>query len=411
MARRKKTARKFLIALMSGLCLAAVSINAADWPGFLGPNRDGHSPDKGLLKKWASDGPPLLWKVGNIGPGWSSMAVADGYVYTTGNSGSSQMLICLDINGKEKWRVAQGPIAPNRSYPGARSTPTVDGKLLYVTGGAGLVTCHRTSDGKVVWKRDMKSDMRGKVGGWKYAESVLILGNLAVVTPGGQNAIVALNKTTGRTVWKSDASGTAGYSSCIPITQGGRTIICNGSQSGLMFVDARTGKLLGRNKFAAPNTANCPTPAYSNGYLFWAVGYGKGSICLKISNSGGRWSFREAWRNRDFNCHPGNYVLAGGMVYGKSRRGLACADLKTGKTRWTQRVRAGQACFADGMLYVQADRGGAISLIDPKASSDRVKGTFSVAGSGSSWSHPIVIDGRLFVRYDKNLYCYNVKAK
>ena len=411
MTTRNTTVYALTAALLLGLCLTVVSINAANWPGFLGPNRDGHSPDKGLLKQWPKDGPPLVWKVNNIGPGWSSMSVADGCVYTTGNSGGMQMLICLDLKGKEKWRVEQGPKAPNGGYPGARSTPTIDGKLLYVTGGGGLVTCHSTADGKVVWKRDMKSEMGGRVGGWKYAESVLILGKLAIVTPGGSNAIVALDKATGKDVWKSDASGTAGYSSCIPITEGGSTIICNGSQSGLMFVDARTGKLLYHNKFAAPNTANVPTPAYSDGYLFWSVGYGKGSICFKVACTAGKWSFEEAWKSRDLNCHPGNYVVADGMVFGKGRGGLACVDLKTGKTKWKERVGAGQVAWADGMLYVVSDSGGRIALVDPTATDARTKGKFSVAGRGSSWSHPVVIDGRLYLRYDTNLYCYNIKAK
>jgi outer membrane protein assembly factor BamB len=410
MTTRNGTARVITAALLVGLCLAAVSVNAADWPGFLGPNRDGHSPDKGLVKSWSADGPPLLWKVDNVGPGWSSMAVADGAVYTTGNADGNQMLICLDIKGKEKWRVVQGPKAPNGGFPGARSTPTVDGKLVYVTGGAGAVTCHNTSDGKLIWKRGMRSDMGGKVGGWKYAESVLILGKLAIVTPGGKNAIVALDKMTGKTVWKSDASAQAGYSSCISITEGGSTIICNGSQSGLMFIDAKTGKELYRSKFAAPNTANCPTPAYSNGYLFWGVGYGKGSICLKVANSGGKWSFSEAWRSRDISSHPGNYVVNGGMVYGKGRGGLVCVDLKTGETLWKEKVGAGQVVWADGMLYVFADRGGKMSLVDPSAPSDKVKGSFSVKGSGSSWSHPVIIGGRLYLRYDKNLYCFNMKS-
>jgi len=410
MTKRNTVVYALTAALLLGLSLTVVSINAADWPGFLGPNRDGHSPDKGLLKKWPDDGPPLLWKVDNIGPGWSSMAVADGYVYTTGNSGDMQMLICLDLKGKEKWRVEQGPKAPNRGYPGARSTPTIDGKLLYVTGGGGLVTCHSTADGKVVWKRHMRSDMGGRVGGWKYAESVLILGKLAIVTPGGSNAIVALDKATGKDVWKSDASGTAGYSSCIAITEGGSTIICNGSQSGLMFVDAKTGKELYRNRFAAPNTANVPTPAYSDGYLFWSVGYGKGSICLKVARKAGKWSFKEAWKSRDLNCHPGNYVVANGLVFGKGRGGLACLDLKTGETKWKERVSTGQVCWADGMLYVASASGGRMALVDPSATEDRTKGKFSVAGRGSSWSHPVVIDGRLFVRYDTNLYCYNVKG-
>jgi len=397
--------------LLLGLCLTSAPAGAADWPGFLGPDRDGHSPDKGLLKQWPEAGPKLLWKVDTIGPGWSSMAVANGCVYTTGNAGDMQMLICLDLNGKEKWRVEQGPKCSHRRYSGARSTPTVDGDRIYVTGGNGLVTCHSTADGKILWRRHMKSEMGGKVGGWQYAESVLILGDLAVVTPGGQNAFVALDKMTGKDVWKSDASATAGYSSCITITEGGNTIIVNGSQSGLFAVDAKTGKLVYRHKFAAPNTANVPTPAYVDGLLFWAVGYGKGGACLKVEHDAGKWSFKEAWRTRDLSCHPGNYVVADGHVFGKSRGGLACVDLKTGQTKWKENVGAGQVCWADGMLYVVSDSGGRISLLDPAAESPKAKGTFTIEGSGRSWSHPVVIGGRLLLRYDTNLYCYDVKAK
>ena len=402
--------------LLLGLCLNSAVTVAADWPGFLGPNRDGRSPDKGLLKQWPEAGPPLLWKVDNIGPGWSSMSVADGCVYTTGNAGDMQMLICLDLAGKEKWRVAQGPKCSHRKYPGARSTPTIDAERIYLTGGTGLLTCHSTADGRILWKRHMKSELGGKVGGWQYAESALILGNLAIVTPGGQNAFVALDKMTGQQVWKSDASATAGYSSCVTVTEGGNTIIVNGSQSGLFVVDATTGKLIYKNDFAAPNTANVPTPAYvtlggGHGLLFWAVGYGKGSLCLEVEHDAGRWSFKEAWRNGDLNCHPGNYVVAGGCVFGKGRGGFVCVDLKTGQTQWQEPVRAGQVCWADGMLYVVSDSGGRVSLVDPAAEDTKTKGTFTVEGSGRSWAHPVVIDGRLLVRYDTNLYCYDVKAR
>lgn len=397
--------------LLLGLCLTPTFTNAADWPGFLGKNRDGHSPDKGLLKQWPEGGPPLAWKIDNVGPGWSSMAVANGLVYTTGNADDNQMLICLNLNGKEEWRVEQGPKCSHRKYGGARSTPTIDGDRIYLTGGGGLVTCHSTADGKILWQRHMKSEMGGKVGGWQYAESVLILDNFAIVTPGGRNAIVALDKMTGKDIWKSDVSATAGYSSCITITEGGNTIIANGSQSGLLVVDAKTGKLIHKHDFAAPNTANVPTPAYADGFLFWAVGYGKGSVCLKVEHDAGQWTLNEAWRNGDLNCHPGNYVLADGCVFGKGRRSLVCVDLTTGEAKWQERVGAGEVCWADDMLYVLSDSGGRISLVDPSARSSKVKGTFTVEGSGRSWAHPVVVDGRLLLRYDTNLYCYDVKAE
>jgi len=166
-------------------------IHAGSWTGFLGSNRDGHSPDTGLMGEWPAEGPPLLWKVDTIGPGWSSMAIADGYIYTIGNTADNQEIISLDLNGKERWRVPQGPKCSHQKYAGARSTPQIDGDRLYVTGGEGLVSCHRTSDGSVIWKREMKGEMGGSVGGWKYAESVLILDKLAIITPGGKNPVVA----------------------------------------------------------------------------------------------------------------------------------------------------------------------------------------------------------------------------
>lgn len=400
-----------LAGLLTSSLLCPFPATAADWPGFLGPNRDGNSPDTGLLKQWGTDGPPLLWKVDDIGPGWSSMAVVGDRIYTTGNSGDHQMLICLNSSGESEWRVKQGPKCRNKGYSGARSTPTIDGDRVYVTGGNGLVTCHSSKDGKIIWTRDMPGEMGGKVGGWLYAESVLILDKLAIVTPGGANAIVALDKMTGKDVWKSDVSAKAGYSSCVPIEEGGSTIIVNGSQSGLLFVDLKTAKEIYRHEFAVNNTANCPTPAYEDGYLFWSVGYGKGSVCLKVDYSGGKWSFKEAWKSKDMGCHPGNYVVRDGLVFGKGKGGLVCLDMKTGETRWKERMGAGQACWADGMLYVFAASGGKATLAKPTASACEITGAFKVEGSGASWAHPVVIGGRLYLRYDTNLYCFDVKAK
>lgn len=386
---------------------------AADWPTFLGPNRDGCSPDTGLLKQWPKDGPALLWKKENIGPGWSSVAVVNGLVYTTGNENGNQMLICLDEKtGKDKWRGIQGPRASHRQYNGARATPTVDGDRVYLTGGDGLLTCQSARDGQILWKKESRRDFHGKVGGWQYAESVTILGKLAVFTPGGDTPIVALDKMTGKTVWKSNKPALAGYSSLLPITLGGSTVLIDGSQSGLLVVDAKTGREIFRHPFAENNVANTPTPAYSDGYLFWAVGYNRGGLALKVAQTNGQWAFEDAWTTRDFVCHPGNYVVAQGRIFGKGRGGLVCADLKSGKTLWTQRGGAGQVTWADGRLYSQSDAGGRLTLIDPDANEDsRVKGNLQVTGSGNSWAHPVVINGHLFVRYATNLYCFDVKAK
>lgn len=396
-------------ALLATSALAAPQ--DGQWPGWLGPQRNGHSPDRGLVKSWPEGGPKLLWQSDVVGPGWSSMAIVDGRLYITGNVDDSQMLFCFDASGKLVWKVPQGPRCSHGKYPGARSTPVIDGDRLYVTSGDGLVTCHAIADGKVIWKRDMKRDFNGKVGGWLYAESVLILDKLAIVTPGGAAGVVALDKATGNDVWKSNFGITAGYSSCLPITEGGSTIIVQGSQSGIFALDAKTGQKIWSNEFAANNTANVPTPAYENGLLFWGVGYGKGSICFKVTQADGKWTFEEAWTNKDLGAHPGNYVVANGRVYGKGR-GLVCVELKTGKTLWTERnVGAGQVAFADGLLYVMADSGGQVSLVEPNDTGGKVVGKFKMPGTGSSWSHPVIVGGRLYLRYDTNLHCYDVKAQ
>ena len=297
-----------------------------------------------------------------------------------------------------------------RQYYGARSTPTVDGQRLYVTGGDGLVTCHNAADGKIVWKCDMVKEYQGKVGGWRDSESVLILDDLAIVTPGGEHAIVALDKATGKEVWKASVSATAGYSSCIVVREQGSTIIVNGSQSGLLAVDAKTGKKIWTHAFATGNTANVPTPAFADGHLFWAVGYGKGAICFRVRHDGGTWKFDEAWTSKDLNCHPGNYVVVKGRVYGKGRGGLVCVDLKSGETLWSERVPAGQVSWADGRLYVFADSRGIASLVEPGDTQGKAVGRVQVEGEGSSWAYPVVAGGRLYFRYDTHLYCYDVKA-
>lgn len=407
---------KHTLPLLTALLLAPLAVlYAADaqWPGWLGPNRDGHSPDTGLLKQWPEGGPKLLWKMETIGSGWSSVAVVHGRIYATGNVGNQQMLICLDMIGKEVWRVVQGPKCSHGSYPGARSTPAVDGDRIYVTGGNGLVTCHTAADGQIVWKRDMVADFGGKHGSWYYAESVLVLDDLAIVTPGGECGIVALDKATGKDAWKSNVPLTAGYSSCIPIRAAGNTIVVNSSENGLLAVDAKTGRKVWQHEFGSGLTQNIATPAYEDGFLFWRTrGKGGGGICFEVGCKAGKWSFKETSRPTGVDNKPGNHVVAQGRIYGGSGRGLTCVDLKTGKPLWSiPEVQAGQCCWADGMVYAFSGTDGTLWLVEPSATGGKVTGRVQVAGRGSSWSHPVVVGGRLYLRYDTNLYCYDVKGR
>ncbi|MHB8902586.1 MAG: outer membrane protein assembly factor BamB family protein [Thermoguttaceae bacterium] len=384
----------------------------ADWPGWRGPARDGKSPDTGLLKTWPEGGPPLLWRAQGIGSGYASIAVVDGKVYTTGQIDERLVISVFDTEGK---RLAQVPhdTAWTKNYPGSRSTPTLDGGNLYLVSGHGLVGCYDTRSMRARWSVRM-SDFGGSPPEWGYAESVLILGELAIITPGGSKCIVALNKNTGQPVWASSGfQAGAQYSSCFAFQFGGVPIIAAGTHGGLVGVDARNGRALFTNPFAEGNTASCPTPVAADGYVFWAVGYGKGGICLKLQGARDRITADQAWTTGDMDCQHGGYIVHEGHVYGNNGgAGWACIELTTGKTVWKERgVGKGSVCFADGMLYLFAENGGRAALATCSPEGLEMRGEFSVEGQGTSWAHPVVIGGRLYLRYDDNLYCFNVKGQ
>jgi hypothetical protein len=188
-------------------------------------------------------------------------------------------------------------------------------------------------------------------------------------------------------------------------------MIAAGTKAGIVCVDARNGEMLWANPFSANNTANCPTPVYSDGYVFWANGYGQGGICFELTSGGDRVGAREAWTTKDMVCHHGGYVVHEGYIYGNHGSGWACLDLKTGRKMWEERgVGKGSICFADGMLYLFGERGGQAGLGTCSPQRLEMRGTFTVQGEGPSWAHPVVIGGRLYLRYDDNLYCYDVQA-
>ncbi len=390
---------------------AAASTASADWPGWRGPGRDGKSSDSGLLKAWPAGGPQRLWHATGVGKGFATVAVTGGMVYTAGDVGGRMTVLAFDLSGQPKW---QTPVdqAWTKNHPGARSTPVVADGRLYVVSGHGTVACMDAATGKPIWSRRMR-EFGGRVPGWGYSESPLVLGNLVVVTPGGRNAIVALDARTGKPVWASEGvEAGAQYASNLAVRFGGTTMIVAGTHAGIVAVDARTGKGLWANGFSAGNTANCPTPAYADGHVFWANGYGKGGICLKLTGAGGRVSAERAWTTGNMVCHHGGYVIHEGHIYGNHGGGWACLELTTGNVRWQQRgVGKGSLCWADGMLYLFGERGGQIGLATCSPEGMETKGTFSVAGDGPSWAHPVVTGGRLYLRYADNLYCYNVKAE
>ncbi len=381
----------------------------ADWPGWRGPQRDGKSPDTGLLKQWPEGGPPLLWKAAGIGRGYSSVTVVHGTVYITGVLESSEVLTAFDQDGRQQWQVAFAP-AHERDYPGTRSSATCDGRYLYLLSGSGQVGCYDASNGQRQWTHQL-SEFGGEMPNWAYAESVLIHKQLAIVTPGGARCIVALDKHSGQPVWASSGfQAGAQYGSCIAVDYQGAEMIVAGTAEGIVAVDAANGQLLWANPFSAHNTANCPTPAFADGYVFWANGYDQGGICLKLDVRGQRVTATEAWRTRNMVCHHGGYIIHAGHIYGNHAEGWTCLDLPTGQQKWRERgVGKGSLCYADGMLYLFSENGGEAALATCSPEGLEIRGQVTVEGQEMSWAHPVVIGGRLYLRYEDNLYCFNVR--
>lgn len=380
--------------------------SSEEWPGWRGINRDGRSSDTGLLKEWPSGGPELLWRASGIGKGFSGVAVAGGLVYITGDVENRLTLFAFDLDGKRLWDV-NVDAAWTKSHPGSRATPTIDGGNLYLISGGGGIGCFDAKTGRPKWARQM-GQFGGKTPGWGYSESVLIYDKLAVVTPGGENCIVALDKTNGNPVWSSQGfRAGAQYSSCYAFEHGGMAMIANGTQEGIVCVDAESGRMLWSNPFSARNTANCPTPVYSDGHVFWANGYGKGGVCIRLAGN----RAEQAWTTRDMDCHHGGYIIDQGYIYGNNGSGWACLELKTGRKMWEERaVGKGSVCYADGMLYLFSESGGRAGLGTCSPDGLEMRGSFEVQGEGPSWAHPVVIGGRLYLRYDTNLYCFDVRG-
>jgi outer membrane protein assembly factor BamB len=395
-----------LFGCLGGLLAGSPKAADTEWPGFRGPNHDGKSPDTGLLKEWPAGGPALLWKAEGIGSGFSSAAISGGKIYVTGDVDGAMVIAALDLDGKPLWQTQHGP-AWGGGPTGARNTVTLDAGNLYLLSGTGALGCFDAATGQPKWTRDAK-EFGGSPGGWGYAESVLIDGDLAVFKPGGPTCIVALDKTTGKDVWRSQGySAGPEYTSCLPFTFEQVPMIVTGTQAGLVCVRAKDGQMLWSDPFCAGNVANCPTPAFSDGYIFWSNGYGKGGICMKLEPGG---TAKEAWRTSELICHHGGYVIEGGFIYGNHEGGWTCLDLRTGVKKWFDKgVGKGSLCWADGMLYLFSENGGEAALATCSPEGLLIKGRVKVEGKGPSWAHPVVSGGRLYLRYDTTLYCFNVK--
>jgi outer membrane protein assembly factor BamB len=408
---------------------AAAGAPAADWPRFRGPDNNGICTETGLLQEWPEGGPKLLWTVDGLGTGYSTVSITGGKILTMGDlpaddGSQQQFVIALDLNTRDQlWTTRIGP--PHSDGP--RCTPTVDGELLYVVGTDGDLACLETATGKVRWHKSFAADFGGKMmSQWKFSESPLVDGEKLVCTPGGPDAtIVALDKKTGEVIWKCgipdigpEGKDGAGYSSMVVAEIDGVRQYVQILGRGAVGVEAETGRFLWGYNRIANKVANIPTPIVRGNYVFVTTSYKAGSALLKLTRNGDRMDVEEVyflpWEV--FNNHHGGVVLVGDYLYGGSGQNQGvpvCIEFQTGKIAWRQDDPPGTGSaavlYADGNLIFRYQNG-LVALIEATPEAYRLKGTFRTAvKKGNSWPHPVVFDGKLYLRDQDTLMCYDVR--
>ncbi|HLN33169.1 MAG TPA: PQQ-binding-like beta-propeller repeat protein [Gemmataceae bacterium] len=395
---------------------------AADWPQWRGPQRNGISLETGLLKEWPKDGPKLLWQVKNIDFGYSTPSIVGERIYLLSNKGKDdEFAQALSVkDGSQIWATRLGKVGPNQGmpYPGARSTPTVDGEYLYVLGSDGDLACLERSKGKVRWQKNLRSDFGGKPGFWAYSESPLVDGDVLVCTPGGSKAtIVALNKNTGDAIWQTPTprGDAAAYSSAIVVDLDGTKQYVQFLQNGAVGVEAKTGKLLWQYGQTAKNSmANIPTPVAHDGLVYTASGQGGAGLVKLKANQSVVDAEPVYFQKKDLPNSIGGAVLIGDFLYGTNIKGLMCIEFATGKIKWQDKsVAPGSVCYADGNLYLHGEKG-QVALIEATPEAYREKGRFAPPDQPKrahtlAWAYPVIGNGRLYIRDLGVLWCYDIK--
>jgi len=401
-----------LIALVTGRAFAT------NWPQWGGPRRDHVSDEQGLLQDWPSGGPRRVWLNQDVGLGYSGMAVAGGKLFTLGANQKSERLIAItEATGTELWAAEIGPILRNNWGDGPRGTPTVSGEQVFALGGQGTLIAANIKDGKLLWKKRLQ-DLGGIVPDWGYTESVLVDEANVYCTPGGnRGAIAALDRATGNLKWQSkEFTDEAQYPSMRLAQINGSEQLIQLTMTDLVGIDKNGGKLLWKSDFPG-STAVIPTPVVRDNSVYVTAGYNAGCKLVRITKSN---EAEDVYQNKVIKNHHGGVVLIGDYIYGHSDGpGWVCQDFKTGKEVWSSRnLGKGAVTGAGNRLYCLEERSGTVALVEASPGGWKEHGRFKLtaqskqrSSEGAIWTHPVIANGKLYLRDQELLSCYDISTK
>ena len=405
----------------------------AGWPQFRGPARDGISQETGLLTSWPEDGPKLLWHVSDLGNSYSSPIVTDAGIFITGDVGDDLIITAIDKDGQILWKKKNGD-AWRKSYPGGRASCTYDDGRLFHMNAHGRAVRLDPKTGDEQWVVNVLDRFEGEIINWGLSESVLVDDDRVFVTPGGKKAFMAaLDADTGTTVWAStalqykktygwggkdldapeDTVDHAGYAPPILFDFGGRRIIARSAGHHAVCVDAESGEMLWTYPIFAAYGVIGTTPVLWNNNLIFAAPDEFGTTMFRLSSNEGAFNAEKVWDAALDNCH-GGLVVDGDRLYGSGYRRLrdwVCIDASSGEILYaTDELAKGAVLFAEGLLYAQSENG-MLSLLEPGDGGFHIKGQIKIGDSRRKdvWAHPVIVDGRLYVRDMDQMWCYDIR--
>jgi len=383
-----------------------------------GTNRDGVYQETGLLNEWPEEGPELLWVSGDLGRGYAAPVVTVDKILVNGEQDGNSYLHAFDLDGKPLWKSPNGKEflgeGFSSTYPGARSTPTVFGSLVYTNSGKGRIACYNAATGAEKWSVNIVDDLGGEVAYFGYSESLAVDDNNVYCYPNGsETQMAALNRKTGKTVWTSEVlRDTFAYGSPVLVDLPGRKILIHTSRYHIFTLDRQSGVLLGSYKLEGYeyDGEHCNTPIYNSGYIYFVANdvEGQGAMKLKLSDNGEE--ITEVWRHKGvLNNFGGLLVLNDHLLTTVKGNWLLSLEPEEGNIVDSLKVATGSLAFADNKIFCYGNNG-EINLIRYKNDKPELAGKFKVnEGSGYNFSYPVVADGRMYIRRGDALMAYNLK--
>lgn len=421
---------KRITTLFAAAMLLASICQAGDSPQWRGPKRDGHAAPQKLLQEWPDGGPELSWSAKDLGTGYSAVSVVGDQVFTMGSKNDQAIVMCLSLDdGSIKWERVIGRAGVEGDYnvgwgAGQRSTPSVNRNQVFALSDVGTLAALDRRSGELQWSIDLVKDYGGSIPTWGYSESPLIDGDRVIVTPGGANFMIGLDRKTGKKVWASSGvDAPAQYVSVMKTTVGSKALYVTASKQGLFAFDVESGEKLFEDVATANKVAVIPTPIIQGNLLYHTSAYGAGNTLLRLQASGGGISAESiyALNTKTMENHHGGVVLVDGVLYGFTKQSggnWMAQDLESGESLWQERVRpnrSGSICYADGRLYCYNDTEGTVILVEPSRDGWMPKGKLTLPaetalprGSGAIWAHPVVANGKLIIRDQDLMYAYDI---